>query len=89
MTNDNQIEIDTGHTIISLTATDSKKGVIVTAYVNGMSCRCSNLHLPRVVDLFIDCVITACDYPDDGLQSDNITATEDTIFDYVTKAVNK
>lgn len=54
-------EIDTGCTILTVDVTDSPKGPLVTAYVNGVSVRCGSLHLERIFDRFIDCTMRAAD----------------------------
>jgi hypothetical protein len=66
-----RIEIDTGCTILTVDVTDSPKGPLVTAYVNGVSVRCGSLHLERIFDRFIDCTMRAADLTehDEGYRS--------------------
>jgi hypothetical protein len=58
-------EIDAGHTLINMAVEEGRNGPIITAFVNGLSVRSSSLVLPRVVTLFTDAVLAACDFPDE------------------------
>ena len=57
-------EIDAGHTLINMAVEQGRNGIIITAFINGLSVRSNLLNLPRVVALFIECVLAACDFPD-------------------------
>ena len=68
--------IDARFTLINMTICESQDGVIITAYVNGMSVRSGSLFLPRVADVFIDTVVVACDFPDDEAYDEDIARLE-------------
>lgn len=57
-------EIDAGHTLINMAVEEGRQGPIVTAFVQGLSVRSNSLTLPRVITLFTETVLTACDFPD-------------------------
>lgn len=57
-------EIDAGHTLINMAVEQGRNGIIITAFINGLSVRSNLLNLPRVVALFIECVLAACDFPE-------------------------
>jgi hypothetical protein len=74
-----QTQIDAGHTIISLESSSSRTGPIITAYVNGMSIRSSSLRFARMANAFIECVLSACAFPEDGFSE----AHEDRVADEI------
>jgi hypothetical protein len=74
-----QTQIDAGHTIISLESAPSRTGPIITAYVNGMSIRSSSLRFARMANAFIECVLSACAFPEDGFSE----AHEDRVADEI------
>jgi hypothetical protein len=59
MTN-NKLQIDVGRGILTIESCAGRDSTIVTAYINGISLRCSSLHLDRVRDAFVDSVLSAC-----------------------------
>jgi len=60
-----QTEIDTGHTVLNITHVNNynTNGPIFTVYVNRMSVRSGSLHMPRILEAFLDAVTSACDFP--------------------------
>jgi hypothetical protein len=74
-----QTQIDAGHVIIALESAPSRTGPIITAYVNGMSIRSSSLKFARMANAFIECVLSACAFPEDGFSE----AHEDRVADEI------
>lgn len=68
-------EIDAGHTLINMAVEQGRHGIIITAFINGLSVRGNLLNLPRVVALFIECVLAACDFPDGADEQEANTYT--------------
>ena len=82
----NQIEIDTGKTLITLKADSIKTGTVFTVYATGISIRSQLLHLPRVYDSFVASVYTALDL---DVDSDECTPTiADQIGTFVDDVLN-
>jgi hypothetical protein len=82
MTQD-KIDIDTGHTLINLNVEHGRYGTIITAFVNGMSVRSGSLHLPRIAERFVDCVITACDFGITDADNRDSLRTEDDLMAFI------
>lgn len=59
-------QLDAGHTLVNLCFDTGKNGLTVTAYTNGLSVKSPSLQLARVVRVFVDVVLTACDFPNGG-----------------------
>lgn len=83
MIKQDKIDIDTGHTLINLTVEHGRYGTIVTAFVNGMSVRSGSLHLQRIAERFVDCVIAACDFGDTVADDRDSTRTEDSLLSFI------
>lgn len=83
----NQIQLDAGHTIINIQSENNKYGLTVTAYVNGLSVKSPSLKLARVVRVFVDVVLTACDFPNDGYSEAHATRLGKEIEQYIDKAL--
>ena len=61
------IQIDAGNSVIDMTYDrTNRSGIIVTAYVNGLSVRTNYIKLDRIVQSFIDSVLAACDVNPDS-----------------------
>lgn len=54
-------------------------GPIFTVYVNHMSVRSGSLHMPRILDAFLQAVIAACYFPE------GVASCEDRINDVITQ----
>lgn len=63
--NNNKLQIDVGRGILTIESCAGRDSTIVTAYINGISLRCSTLHLDRVRDAFVDSVVSACRVDED------------------------
>ena len=81
--NKDKIDIDTGHTLINLNVENGRYGTIITAFVNGMSVRSGSLHLPRIAERFVDCVITACDFGITDADNRDSLSTEDELMAFI------
>lgn len=82
-----KIDIDTGHTLINLQVDSGRNGPIFTAFVNGMSVRSGSLHLRRITERFVDCVITACDFSDTDADDRDANRTSSEMEDFITQAL--
>jgi len=80
---EDKIHIDTGHTLISLNVDRGRYGTIITAFINGMSVRSGSLHLPRIAERFVDCVIMACDFGITDADNRDSLRTEDTLMAFI------
>jgi len=89
MTNHIKQDIDTGHTLINLSVDSGKYGEIMTAYVNGMSIRSGSLHLQRIAERFIDCVLAACDFGGSEADARDEQRTEDELAMFIASATSK
>jgi len=59
--NKNNIQIDAGNTVIDMDyAITNRNGLVVTAYVNSLSIRTTSITLERIVQVFINSVLAAC-----------------------------
>lgn len=83
-----QTDIDAGHTLLTLTTEDSRRGLLVTAYVNNISVRSSAIRFARVADLFINATVCACGFPDDGFSEAHILRVSHEIHDFIDEATN-
>lgn len=83
-----QTDIDTGHTLLTLTMEDSRRGLLVTAYVNSISVRSSAIQFARVTDTFIDAAVCACAFPNDGFSEAHKTRVAHEIHDFIDEVVN-
>jgi hypothetical protein len=59
----------------------------VTAYINGLSVKSPALKLARVVRVFVDTVITACDFPNDGFSDSHMARLSDELECYIDGAI--
>lgn len=80
-------QFDAGHTIINVCSEDGRHGLTVTAYINGLSVKSPALKLARVVRVFIDTVITACDFPNDGFSDSHMARLSDELECYIDGAI--
>jgi hypothetical protein len=62
---DSKLQIDVGSGILTIESSVVRDTIIVTAYINGISLRCSTLHLARIASAFVDSVVSACQVSDD------------------------
>lgn len=76
-------QFDAGHTVINLQCEDGVHGMTCTAYINGLSVKSPSLRLARVVNIFIDTVITACAFPDDEYSESHIRRLSDELEVYI------
>ena len=81
--NKDKIDIDTGHTLINLNVDHGRFGTIITAFVNGMSVRSGSLHLQRIAERFVDCVIVACDFGTSDADERDTLRTEDELMAFI------
>jgi hypothetical protein len=70
--NTKNTQFDAGHTVVNMYAENGKHGLTCTAYINGLSIKSPSLKLARIVRVFIDTVIAACDFPEDGYSDSHI-----------------
>jgi len=80
-------QLDAGHTIINVCCEEGRHGMTVTAYINGLSVKSPALKLARVVRVFIDTVIAACDFPNDGYSDGHMTRLGDELECYIDGAI--
>jgi len=70
--NTKNTQFDAGHTVVNMYAENTKHGLTCTAYINGLSVKSPSLKLARIVRVFIDTVIAACDFPEDAYSDSHI-----------------
>ena len=76
-------QLDAGHMIINICAEEGKHGLTFTAYINGLSVKSPALRLARMVRVFIETVIAACDYPDDELSDTHAEKLSEDLASYI------
>ena len=80
-------QFDAGHTVINACVEDGVHGLTVTAFINGLSVKSPALRLDRIVRVFIDTVIAACDFPDNEFSDSNINRLSDELECYIDGAM--
>lgn len=61
---ENRLQIDVGSGILTIESSVMRDAVIVTAYINGISLRCSTIHLARIATAFVASILSACQISD-------------------------
>jgi hypothetical protein len=84
----NSTQFDAGHTIVNISSEDGRYGLTVTAYINGLSVKSPSLRLARVVRVFINTIIAACDFPDDGYSPAHAERLRGELEEYIDAALN-
>lgn len=84
-----QIDIDTGHTLLTLTMEDSKRGLLITAYVNNISVRSSAIQFARVADTFVKATMCACAFPCDRFSEPDRVRVSDEICEFIDGLLNQ
>jgi hypothetical protein len=77
MTKSKYTQLDAGHTVVNVCCEGGRHGLHFTAYINGLSVKSQSLKLARVVRVFIDTVIAACDFPQDSHSDAHIDRLSD------------
>jgi hypothetical protein len=67
-------DIDTGHTIVSVSVEQGRHAKIITTFVNSLSVRSSALDLQRIRDGYIATVVAASRFPE-GADTSVFTST--------------
>ena len=83
-----QTDIDTGNNILYIEHEVGRRSIIFTCYINSLSVRSGSLHLPRIRDVFIDAVVTACAgaVEDEDRVADSVLAyIEETLSELATR----
>ena len=83
---DSKLQIDVGSGILTIESAVARGAVIVTAYINGISLRCSTLHLARIASAFVDSVVSACQISDDEPQA-TVDSIQDKIEAFIDSAI--
>lgn len=84
-----QTDIDTGHTLLTLTIEDSRRGLLITAYVNNISIRSSAIRFARVTDTFVKATLCACAFPCDGFSEPHRARVSDEICEFIDDVLNQ
>jgi hypothetical protein len=84
-----QRDIDAGHTLLTLTMENSRRGLLVTAYVNSISIRSSAIRFARVADNFIDATVCACGFPDDSFSEAHMVRVAHEMHDFIDEILNQ
>lgn len=83
---DRKLQIDVGSGILTIESSAVRDTVIVTAYINGISLRCSTLHLARIASAFVDSIVSACRISDDEPHV-TVSSIEDEIEAFIDSAL--
>jgi hypothetical protein len=83
----NSSQFDAGHTIVNISSEEGRYGLTVTAYINGLSVKSPALRLARVVRVFIETVIAACDFPNDGFSDSHAERLKNELEEYIDAAL--
>lgn len=84
-----QTDIDAGHTLLTLTMEDSKRGLLITAYVNNISVRSSAIRFARVADTFVRATLCTCAFPPDGFSDTHRDRVSHEIYEFIDGVLNQ